>query len=231
MATSTEVKNELKIPTYPIITTIKIDEGVLNSILKLKKKLKTEGILFGREAGEEIQVTSSIPFSITDMNIGNLTSYLEANRLDYMQVGFFFCNEQSSLITEANMKVFIEFQKVFPNAVILCLDVNMLNVNCYPFKCFRLSQRLMELVDISEIEEDVFYQLREGAGVQEENQHTLFKKFIQSSELLHMLSFRIISDKTSLFSILSEKDIEEEDKSVNSNTSSQPFVFSINRKM
>lgn len=226
---SAEVKNELKIPIYPSITSIKIDESVLNTIIKLKKNPKTEGLLFGRETvANEIQVTSAIPLSITDANSANIISYLEINRLDYIQVGFFFCNEQSCLITEANMKAFIAFQKMFPNAVILNLDINMFNANCYPFKCFRLNQRLMELVDMCEIEEEVFYRLQQG-GVQEENQNSLFKKNIPSNELLHMLSFSIIEDKASLFCILFDKKFQEEDKRSNSNN--QPFVYSINRKM
>ena len=52
----------------------------------------------------------------------------------------------------------MEFQKIFPNCIILTIDVDALKVNNYPFKCFRISEKIMEKFEEEEIEENIYFE-------------------------------------------------------------------------
>jgi hypothetical protein len=114
--------------------------------------------------------------------------------MDSTRVGFFLCKDQADLIKKWNLRQFIEFQKKFPNAIVLFLDYDLLKSNSYPFKCFRINKSLMELVDIIEVEE-------EGADI--------FKKFTTSEEILKQLNFSIVEDVQSLFAVLANRNETE----------------------
>ena len=54
------------------------------------------------------------------------------------------------------MKTFIKFQKIFPNCVILTIYIIAVKENTYPFKCFRISNKLMDKFEEEEIEENIY---------------------------------------------------------------------------
>jgi hypothetical protein len=109
--------------------------------------------------------------------------------MDFVRIGHFFCKEQSDLLKKKNLKQLIDFQKHFPNAIILFFDYNLSKTDSYAFECFRIHKNLMELVDLIDIEED---------------EPDIFKKFVSSDDILQRINFTISEDVYSLFTSLSE---------------------------
>lgn len=113
--------------------------------------------------------------------------------MDSTQLGFFFCKDQADLISKQNLITFIQFQQKFPNAVFLYVDYKMLKLNSYPFRLFKLSQKLVNTVDMIEIYQD------------ESNIEDLFKRFIASEDMFKEVNFKINDDVYSLQAALINK--------------------------
>jgi hypothetical protein len=115
-----------------------------------------------------------------------------------MIIGYFSCKEQTEQLRKKNLKGLINFQKTYPNAVILNMDINMTKNGLYDLECYRLSKNLMDLVDLIEVEED---------------EPNIFKKFTTSEQLLTKLNFTIKNDVFSLVSKLTPQQLENKNES------------------
>ena len=223
----------LQIPSYPSIDTIEIEESVLSQLLKFQESKTIEGILFGRETGSSVLVSSAIPCALAQPTVSSLTSYLEVNRMDYMKVGFFCFSEDSEVINKEKLKIYVEFQKTFPNAVIIFLDSNMKNANMYPFKCFRMHKVFMEMVDLCEVEEDSIA-ISGSNGNSEDFYQNIYKKFVETKQILQKLKFSIVEDEKKLFRVLAEKETyeeEDQDNEIGKGIQQNPFKYSLNKKI
>ena len=228
-----EPQPTIQIPTYPSIDTIEVEESVLSTLLKFQKTKTIEGVLFGRETGNSVLVSSAIPCTLAPTTIANLTTYLEVNRLDYMKIGFFCLSEESDIINKQKLKLYVEFQKSFPNSVIIFLDSNMKSSNLYPFKCFRIHKLFMEMVDLCEVEEDVI--LNGNNNNPEDFYQNIYKKFIETSQIMQNLKFTIVEDEKKLFRVLADKttyeDGENDDDEIGKGIQQNAFKYSLNKKM
>lgn len=119
--------------------------------------------------------------------------------MDATRVGYFICKQYTELLKKKSLKQYIDFQKRFPNAVILFLDYSLFKAGNYAFQCFRINPKLMNIVDQLEIEDD---------------QADIAKKFVASSDLLKNLNFTLIEDAYSLFSSLVDVNYENSNKEV-----------------
>ena len=220
------------LPEYKLINKIRISHNVISDLLKFKSSKKAEGILFGRETNEELIISSIIPYSLDNPNSSFLATYLENNRFDYMRVGFFFVENNFDILSQNRIKAFAEFQKTFPNNVIILIDSSSLNVNTYPFKIFRMSKELMEKIDMIEIEENAFLLKKEN--IDEFYKNYIFKKLNPTIKIIEKLNFEIISDKGSLMKNLVEKnyDIKNLIDDIESNSDDKlNFNYTFNKKI
>ena len=130
--------------TYPEINEVQISKDIINKLLtniytSSNFGQKMEGVIFGRYTDKQLIVSTLIPCSITESSNANFANYLETSRLDNTKIGFYLCDNGEELLSHQKLKTFIEFQKIFPNCVILTIDIIAVKANTYPFKCFRIS--------------------------------------------------------------------------------------------
>ncbi|MCQ2817007.1 MAG: hypothetical protein MJ252_07055 [archaeon] len=188
------------------------------------------------EEGKVIEISSAIPCSLSNtlqagQNINHITTYLLENRLDSMRVGFFCCSEGSELLSKEKLTNYIEFQKIFPNSVIITFDIELYNSHVFPFQVFRISDSLIQLVTKIEIEEN----LDSAHNKEEDFYQEIFKNFTTSGNMIEYLKFTIREKPQNLFRALVEKKDEKEDeedelRNINFETKDN-FKFSLNRKM
>jgi hypothetical protein len=219
------------LPEYKLINKIKISHNVISDLLKFKSSKKAEGILFGRETNDELIISSIIPYSLENPTI-ILSTYLESNRYDYMRVGFFFVENNFDILSQNRIKTFVEFQKTFPNNIIIMIDSSSLNINTYPFKIFRMSKELMDKIDMIEIEENASLSKKEN--VDEFYKNFIFKKLNPTLKLIEKLNFEIISDQGSLMKNLVEKnyDIKNLIDEIESNSDDKlNFNYTFNKRI
>jgi hypothetical protein len=110
--------------------------------------------------------------------------------MDFVKIGFFTCKEFTDLLNKKKLKNYIDFQKNNPNAVFIYFDYNLSQGDNYSFYCYRLNQKLMDLNELMEIEE---------------NEPNIFKKFSTSDDLITKLNFKINFDLFTSFTTITEK--------------------------
>ena len=115
-----------------------------------------EGVIYGRQTEKQLIISNLIPCVLSEVSNANFVSYLETSRLDNTKIGFYLIDNGEELLSHNKLKTFIEFQKVFPNSVILTIDINAVKTNNYPFKCFRISNKIMDKLEEEEIEENMY---------------------------------------------------------------------------
>ena len=147
-----------------------------------------------------------------EKNMNHIETYLLENRLDSMQVGFFSCSEGNELISRQKLKNCIEFEKIFPNCVLIDFDINLYNSRVFPFKVFRISQKLIDLVNKVEIEENLVASLSK----EDEFYDEIFKRFTSSEDMIEILNYEIEESPKKLTKkekekLTGKKKIEERD--------------------
>jgi hypothetical protein len=224
-----EIINET-IPIHTQISNIQICPNIISDLAKFPSSKKTEGILFGRETQDSIIVSSLLNVSLDVTNTNILTSYFELNKFDYMRVGFFIVNEELEFFSQNKLRIFIEFQKIFPNAVIIYLDTNLIDSNCYPFKIYRISNELMEQIDKIEVDENYII----NKDTIEEFYKIVFKQLNPTTKILEELKFTVLSDINTLFANLTKKNYNVDklvDEIKNLSLEKKGYNYSLNKKI
>ena len=228
-----ENENEKKIeinPKHEQINEIQICPNIISELTKFSSLKKAEGILFGRETENSIIVSSLLSVPIDSTNLNLLTQYFELNKFDYMRVGFFIVNEEFEFISQNKLRTLIEFQKIFPNSVIINLDSNLIESNCYPFKLYRISDELMEQIDQIEINENFVI----NKDTIEEFYKIAFKQLNSTIKIVKELNFTVLSDISTLFANLTKKNYNV-DKLVNEinnlSLEKRGYNYSLNKKI
>lgn len=218
---------------YPEIKNVRISSTNINQIIN-KIRLSSnfgqncEGVLFGRESENEIIVSSFIPCSISECPTSSIISYLDTNRLDTTKVGFYFCDEGSEVLSQNKLKLFIEFQKLFPNCVILAIDINAIKVNTYPFKCFRISSKIMDKVEEEEIEENIYL----NKDTIKDFYKRIFQKMKPTKNMIEPLNLTVTNDIKNIFEEFAEKYLlDNADDEKNYFHFSKDVCFNLNRKL
>ena len=127
---------------YPEITEVQISKEIINKLLtniynSSNFGQKMEGVIYGRQTEKQLIVSTLIPCTISEFENRNFTLYLETSRLDNTKIGFYLCDNGEELLSHNKLKTFIEFQKIFPNCIILTIDTNAVKTNNYPFNTCR----------------------------------------------------------------------------------------------
>ena len=192
--------------TYSEINEVQISKDIINKLLtniytSSNFGQKMEGVIFGRYTDKQLIVSTLIPCSITESSNSNFANYLETSRLDNTKIGFYLCDNGEELLSHQKLKTFIEFQKIFPNCVILTIDIIAVKANTYPFKCFRISNKLMDKFEEEEIEENIY--LDKNTIKQFYNQ--MFKKLNPTIDLIQPLKLTVGNDILNIFEIFAEK--------------------------
>ena len=192
---------------YPEINDVIINKSTINRILSniytsSNFGEKSEGVIFGRLTETQIIISSLIPSTLSEFPNNNLTNYLDTSRLDSTKIGFYICNPGDELLSHQKLKTFIEFQKIFPNCVLLTIDTNAVKTNNYPFKCFRISEKLMEKFEEEEIEENIYL---DKVNATKEFYKQMFKKLNPNMNMIHTLNLKVENDLMNLFEDLAEK--------------------------
>ena len=192
---------------YPEINDVIIGKTNINKILSNLQSSsnfceKNEGIIFGRLTETQIIISNLIPSALSEFSNINLINYLDTSRLDSTKIGFYLCDTNEELLSHQKLKTFIEFQKIFPNCIILTIETNALKTNCYPFKCFRISEKIMEKFEEEEIEENIYL---EKATITKEFYKQMFKKLNPNINMIKELNLKIGNDLLNLFEDLAEK--------------------------
>ena len=192
---------------YPEINDVIIGKTVINKILSdiytcSNFGEKTEGVIYGRLTENQIIISNLIPSSLSEFSNINFTNYLETSRLDSTKIGFYLCDTGEELLSHQKLKTFMEFQKVFPNCVILTIDTIAVKTNNYPFKCFRISEKIMEKFEEEEIEENIYF---DKPNITREFYKQMFKKLNPNVNMLHVLNLKVGNDLLNLFEDLAEK--------------------------
>ena len=220
---------------YPEITDVQISKDIISKILSSIYTAsnfgqKMEGIIFGRQTEKQLIISNLIPCSITESNSTYFSIYLETSRLDNTKIGFYLCDNGEELLTHNKLKTFIEFQKIFPNCVILTIDINAIKTNTYPFKCFRLSNKIMDKFEEEEIEENIY--LDKSAAIKEFYKQ-MFKKLNPTIELIQPLKLTIGNDILNIFEIFAEKKFadDEEENLDNNYYYTKDINYNLNRKI
>lgn len=195
-----------RLPKYPQITNIEIPNNIINKLLAFYRNSatfakKTEGLLYGREADNKIIVTNLVPCCLADSLDSYSSLFSQMNNIPEIRVGFFFSDEQQELLTQSRLKSFIEFQRNFPNCVIINYDQTLSDSGCYAFKCFRLSEQIMDKIFEEEIEENI---KNTKESLREFYKH-IFKILPHNIEILKDLKFKIINNADSVYENLAEK--------------------------
>ena len=191
---------------YPEITEVQISKDIINNLLNNIYNSSNfgqnmEGIIFGRITEKQLVVSTLIPGTITEFSNSNFVSYLETSRLDNTKIGFYLCDNGEELLNHNRLKTFIEFQKVFPNCVILTVNINAVKTNIYPFKCFRISNKIMEKFEEEEIEENIYL----DKNTIKEFYKQMFKKLNPTIDLIQPLKLTMGNDILNTFEIFAEK--------------------------
>ena len=150
-----------------------------------------------------------------------------------MRVGFFFVENNYDFLSQNRIKTFVEFQKTFPNSVIIMIDSSSLNVNSYPFKVFRMSKELMDKIDMIEIEENAT-SLNKKENVDEFYKNSIFKKLNPTIPLTQKLNFEVLSSVKNLMKNLTEKnyDLKNIIEDVESNSNDKlNFTYKLNKRI
>ena len=203
--------------SYPEITEVQISKDIINIILNNIYNAsnfgqKTEGVLFGRQTEKQLIISTLISCTITQYSNQNIVSYLETSRLDNTKIGFFLCDDGEELLSHDKLKTFIEFQKIFPNCVILAIDINAVKTHTFPFKCFRISQKIMDKFEEEEIEENIFFD-KNDKNILKEFYKQMFKKLNSSTiDLIQPLKLTVGNDILNIFEIFAEKEYAEDDE-------------------
>ena len=201
---------------YPEINDVIISKTIINKLISNIYTAsnfgeKTEGVIYGRLTENQIIISNLIPSALSEFVNLNIINYLDTSRLDSTKIGFFLCGTGEELLTHQKLKTFMEFQKIFPNCIILTIDVDALKVNNYPFKCFRISEKIMEKFEEEEIEENLYF---EKPNITKEFYKQMFKKLNPDVNMIHTLNLKIRNDLLNLFEDLAEKnylnDIEDD---------------------
>ena len=193
--------------TYPEINEIQINKDILNKFLiniynSSSFGQKMEGVIFGRPTEKQLIISSLIPCAIVDSAKLNFTSYLDTSRLDSTRIGFYLCDNGEELLTHNKLKTFIEFQKTFPNAIILTVDINAIKTNTYPFKCFRMSNKIMDKLEEEEIEENI---ILNKPNLVKEFYKQMFQKLNPTIDLIQPLKLTVGNDILNMFELFAEK--------------------------
>lgn len=199
---------------YPEINEVIISKNTISKILSniytsSNFSEKSEGVIFGRLTESQIIISSLFPTPISENPNNNLSNYLDTSRLDSTKLGFYLCNPGDEFLSHQKLKTFIEFQKIFPNCVILMIDTNAVKTNNYPFKCFRISEKLMEKFEEEEIEENIYL---DKSNVVKEFYKQMFKKLNPNVNMIKELNLKIGNDLLNLFEDLAEKKYLNEDE-------------------
>ena len=201
-----ELLQELR-QTYPEINEVIINKSIINKILSniytsSNFGEKKEGIIYGRLTEKQVIISTLIPSVLSESLNQKYANYLETSRLDSTKIGFFICDSGEDFLTHHKLKTFIEFQKNFPNCVILTIDTIAIRNNNYPFKCFRISNKIMEKFEEEEIEENVNL---DKLNITKEFYKQMFKKLNPNMNMIQTLKLKIDNDISNIFEDLAEK--------------------------
>lgn len=221
--------------SYTEITEVQISKDIINNLLKniynsSNFGQKMEGIIFGRQTEKQLIISTLIPSKISESSNSNFSSYLDTSRLDNTKIGFYLCDNGEELLSHNKLKTFIEFQKIFPNCVILTIDINSVKTNIYPFKCFRISNKIMDKFEEEEIEENIFL----DKNSIKEFYKKMFKKLNPSTvDLIQPLKLVSGNDILNIFEVFAEKKyLEDEEKNFDNNYYyTKDINYNLNRKI
>ena len=220
--------------TYPEITEVQISKEIINKLLtniynSSNFGQKMEGVLYGRQTEKQLIVSTLIPCTISEFENRNFTLYLETSRLDNTKIGFYLCDNGEELLSHNKLKTFIEFQKIFPNCVILTIDTNAVKTNNYPFKCFRISNKIMEKFEEEEIEENIYL----DKNTVKEFYKQMFKKLNPTIDLIQPLKLTIGNDILNIFEMFADKKYVDdvEDNFDNNYYYTKDINYNLNRKI
>jgi hypothetical protein len=222
--------------SYPEITDVQINKDIINILLNNIYNSSTfgqkmEGVIFGRQTEKQLIISTLIPCTITHYSNQNIVNYLETSRLDNTKIGFYFCDNGEELLSHNKLKTFIEFQKIFPNCVILAIDINAVKTHTFPFKCFRISQKVMDKFEEEEIEENIYLN---DKNILKEFYKQMFKKLNSSTiDLIQPLKLTSGNDILDIFEIFAEKEYAEDDekKLDNNYYYTKDINYNLNRKI
>ena len=191
--------------SYPEITEVQISKDIINRLLtniytSSNFGQKMEGVIYGRQTEKQLIISNLIPCTISESN-SNFALYLETSRLDNTKIGFYLCDNGEEILSHNKLKTFIEFQKIFPNCVILTIDINAVKTNNYPFKCFRISNKIMDKFEEEEIEENIYL----DKNTIKEFYKQMFKKLNPTIDLIQPLKLTVGNDILNIFEIFAEK--------------------------
>jgi hypothetical protein len=222
--------------SYPEINDVQINKDIINILLNNIYNSSTfgqkmEGVIFGRQTEKQLIISTLIPCTITHYSNQNIVNYLETSRLDNTKIGFYFCDNGEELLSHNKLKTFIEFQKIFPNCVILTIDINAVKTHTFPFKCFRISQKVMDKFEEEEIEENIYLN---DKNILKEFYKQMFKKLNSSTiDLIQPLKLTSGNDILDIFEIFAEKEYAEDDekKLDNNYYYTKDINYNLNRKI
>ena len=163
----------------------------------------------------QLIISNLIPSTLSEFSNLHYINYLDTSRLDNTKIGFFLFGIGPELLSHQKLKTFIEFQKIFPNCIILTIDINSLKTNCYPFKCFRISEKIMEKFEEEEIEENIYL---DKPPATKEFYKQMFKKLKINDNMIKELNLKIGDDFMNLFEDLAAKKyLNEEENNLENN--------------
>ena len=206
--------------TYPEINDVLISKSIINQIISNIQKSsnfgeKNEGVIYGRVTETQLIISNLIPSTLTEFSNLHFINYLDTSRLDNTKIGFFLCGVGTELLSHQKLKTFIEFQQIFPNCIILTIDINSLKTNCYPFKCFRISEKMMEKFEEEEIEENIYL---DKPPATKDFYKQMFKKLQLNNSMIKELNLKVGDDLMNLFEDLAEKKyLNEEENNMENN--------------
>jgi hypothetical protein len=221
--------------TYPEINDVLISKSIINQIISNIQKSsnfgeKNEGVIYGRVTESHLIISNLIPSTLTEFSNLHFINYLDTSRLDNTKIGFFLCGVGTELLSHQKLKTFIEFQKIFPNCIILTIDINSLKTNCYPFKCFRISEKMMEKFEEEEIEENIYL---DKPPATKDFYKQMFKKLQLNNSMIKELNLKVGDDLMNLFEDLAEKKYlnEEENNMENNYFFTKSMNTNLNKKI
>ena len=220
---------------YPEINEVQINKDIINQLLNSIYNSsnfgqKMEGVIFGRQTEKKLIVSTLIQCTITESANSYFVSYLDTSRLDNTKIGFYLCDNGEELLSRNKLKTFIEFQKIFPNCVILTVDINAVKANTYPFKCFRISNKIMDKFEEEEIEENIYL----DKNTIKEFYKQMFKKLNSTTiDLIQPLKLTVGNDILNVFETFAEKEYvdDQENNFDNNYYYTKDINYNLNRKI
>lgn len=224
--------------SYPEINEVQISKEIINKLLNdiynsSNFGQKMEGIIFGRQTEKQLIISTLIPYTINEYSNSNFVTYLDTSRLDSTKIGFYLIDNGEELLSHNKLKTFIEFQKIFPNCVILTIDINAIKTYTYPFKCFRISNKIMDKFEEEEIEENIFFD-KNDKNILKEFYKSMFKKLNSSTmDLIQPLNLTVGNDILNIFEMFAEKEYaDDEEKNMDNNYFyTKDINYNLNRKI